>query len=91
MGRLATLSITFGTKLSGTNFLGFRIGTKLTIEFSVLIRQCLNRRIPDVPMLCQEISAWEKERNTNAVRVNWQFTTEDARITLRKLYPSFDD
>jgi transposase len=61
------------------------------IEFSVLTRQCLDRRIPDGDTLCLEASAWESDRNTNATKVNWQFTTEDARIKLERLYPSFDD
>ena len=61
------------------------------IEFSVLTRQCLDRRIPDEAALCQEVGAWETDRNTNATNVNWRFTTEDARIKLERLYPSFDD
>jgi hypothetical protein len=60
------------------------------IEFSVLTRQCLDRRIPDATVLCQEVDAWESERNTNATQVNWRFTTENARIKLKRLYPSFD-
>ena len=58
------------------------------IEFSVLTRQCLDRRIPDAETLCQEIAAWEASRNANASTVNWQFTTDDARIKLAQLYPS---
>jgi len=61
------------------------------IEFSVLTRQCLGRRIPDADTLRQEVSAWETERNTSATEVNWQFTTEDARIKLAQLYLSSDD
>lgn len=60
------------------------------IEFSVLTRQCLDRRIPDATTLCLEVDAWETERNTKATKVNWRFTTEDARIKLKRLYPSFD-
>jgi hypothetical protein len=59
------------------------------IELSVLQRQCLNRRIPDQETLKREVAAWEHERNQDAVKVNWRFTTEDARIKLKKLYPSF--
>lgn len=59
------------------------------IEFSVLARQCLNRRIADADLLSREVSAWESMRNTSASKVNWQFTTEDARIKLKRLYPSF--
>jgi hypothetical protein len=56
-------------------------------ELSVLGRQCLARRIPDQPTLTGEVAAWESDRNTSAVRVDWQFTTADARIKLKRLYP----
>ena len=59
------------------------------IELRVLQRQCVNRRIPDPEMLKYEVAAWERMRNQDAVQVNWRFTTEDARIKLKKLYPSF--
>ena len=59
------------------------------IELSVLQRQCLDRRIPDQATLKREVAAWERERNQHAVKANWRFTTEDARIKLKKLYPSF--
>jgi len=58
-------------------------------EFSALQTQCLNRRIPDQETLKREVAAWEKARNRSAVKADWQFTTEDARIKLRRLYPSF--
>lgn len=58
------------------------------IEFSVLNRQCLNRRISDKETLIQEVKAWEQQRNQTSSPVNWQFTTEDARIKLTQLYPS---
>ena len=58
------------------------------IEIGVLARQCLERRIPDREILRGEVETWQKSRNRNAVRVNWRFTTEDARIRLRSLYPS---
>jgi transposase len=58
------------------------------IEFSVLTRQCLNRRIPDEETLCREIAAWESERNDHAEAIDWQFTTKDARVKLAQLYPS---
>ena len=58
------------------------------IELSVLNRQCLNRRIPDQDSLKLEIAAWEQERNQKSCSVNWRFTTEDARIKLKRLYPS---
>ena len=57
------------------------------IELSVLARQCLKRRIPDQPTLIQETAAWEDRRNTAAATVDWRFTTADARIKLKKLYP----
>jgi hypothetical protein len=59
------------------------------IELSVLQRQCLDRRIPDQETLKREVAAWERERNQHAVKANWRFTTEEARIKLKKLYPSF--
>ena len=58
------------------------------IEFSVLQRQCLDRRIPDDETLTFEIAAWEHARNLAAVTTNWRFTTQDARIKLKHLYPS---
>ena len=58
------------------------------IELSVLNRQCLKRRIPDQDTLKLEIAAWEEERNQKSDSVNWRFTTADARIKLKRLYPS---
>ena len=60
------------------------------IELGVLSRQCLDRRIPDKETLINEAAAWEVTRNESKATVNWQFTTDDARIKLRKLYPSYD-
>jgi len=57
------------------------------LELSVLARQCLDRRIPDREALRAEVAAWERERNKQQVRVDWQFTTADARIKLKRLYP----
>ena len=57
------------------------------IELSVLSRQCLRRRIPDLETLRCEVEAWQKHRNKVANRVDWCFTTEDARIKLKRLYP----
>ena len=57
------------------------------IELSVLSRQCLNRRIPDLETLRSETEAWQKHRNKIASRVDWRFTTDDARIKLKRLYP----
>jgi transposase len=58
------------------------------IEFSVLNRQCLDRYIPDKDTLAKETLAWETRRNDKGATVNWRFTTEDARIKLKRLYPS---
>ena len=58
------------------------------IELSVLNRQCLDRRIPDMDTLKQEIAAWEENRNEKSNSIDWRFTTTDARIKLKKLYPS---
>lgn len=58
-------------------------------ELSVLGRQCLSRRTPDQQTLRREVATWETERNTKSSTVDWRFTTEDARIKLKKLYPSF--
>ena len=58
------------------------------IEFSALTRQCLDRRIPDEATLKQEVTAWQAYRNDGNVKVHWQFTTSDARVKLKKLYPS---
>ena len=57
------------------------------IELSVLARQCLDRHIPDVDTLKQQISAWQQARNAAKRTVNWHFTTADARVKLKKLYP----
>ena len=61
------------------------------IEFSVLARQCLDRRIADEEALIQEIRSWQVRRNKLKATVDWQFTTKDARIKLKKLYPSTND
>jgi hypothetical protein len=58
-------------------------------ELSTLTKQCLNRRIPDQDTLRAEVAAWEQSRNAARCRVDWQFTTHDARIKLKRLYPSF--
>ena len=58
------------------------------IELGVLARQCLDRRIPGQVVLEQETKAWQNQRNRDSIRVDWRFTTKDARITLKSLYPS---
>lgn len=59
------------------------------IELSVLTRQCLNRRIEHIDVVRSEVKAWEEARNNKNACVNWQFTTEDARIKLSRLYQTF--
>ena len=61
------------------------------IELSVLDRQCLNRCIPSQAVLIRETSTWASQRNDKQATVNWQFATDDARIKLKRLYPSIDD
>lgn len=57
------------------------------IELSVFTQQCLDRRIPDIGTLREEANAWYRERNAGQKSVDWQFTTDKARITLKRLYP----
>ena len=57
-------------------------------ELSVLSTQCLNRRIPDKQTLVEEVAAWQIERNKKHAKADWQFTTADARVKLKRLYPS---
>ncbi len=59
------------------------------IELSAMTKQCLNRRIDNITSLGTELAEWETERNTNQKGVDWQFTTPDARIKLKSLYPQF--
>ena len=58
------------------------------IELSVLSRQCLDRRVPDLETLQREVAAWQDTRDRTATTVNWRFTAADARIKLKRLYPS---
>jgi hypothetical protein len=60
------------------------------VELSVLVRQCLRRRIADAGVLRREAQAWCEERNRAGASVDWRFTTDDARTKLRKLYPSIE-
>ncbi len=59
------------------------------IELSLLTRQCLHRRIPSIEMLQQEARAWHERCNENQKSVDWQFTCEDARVKLKRLYSQF--
>lgn len=61
------------------------------IELNVLMGQCLNRRIDNIQKVRSEALAWVHARNNKNAKINWQFTTEDARIKLKRLYPTFDD
>jgi len=61
------------------------------LELSVLSRQCLARRVPDAATLVAEVAAWEARRNARGGPVDWRFTTADARIKLKRLYPSMQE
>jgi hypothetical protein len=61
------------------------------IELGILGRQCLSQRIDNIQDLRRQVDAWEKSRDKAKVKVNWQFTTADARIKLRRLYPSTEE
>jgi hypothetical protein len=58
------------------------------IELSVLSRQCLNRHLPDLETVQAQIKAWQNDRSNRTARIDWQFTTIDARIKLKKLFLS---
>jgi len=58
------------------------------IELSVISKQCINTRIPNFEKLQKEIQTWTKDRNNDEIGVNWRFRTKDARIKLKRLYPS---
>lgn len=60
------------------------------IELSILSRQTLAERMQDKETLSREVQAWEVERNESGATIDWQFTTTDARIKLKRLYPSFN-
>ena len=61
------------------------------IELNVLTAQCLKRRMDNIEAVRKEVLAWQKFRNNKNSKVNWQFTTEDARIKLSRLYPTLED
>lgn len=58
------------------------------IELNVLIKQCLSRRIGSIELMSKEVNYWQKQRNTFGAKIDWQFTTDDARIKLKRLYPT---
>lgn len=61
------------------------------IELNVLTGQCLTRRIDDIEFVRKEVVAWQNFRNNKDAKVNWRFTTKDARIKFARLYPTLDD
>ena len=60
------------------------------IELSVLARQCLGERVKSREELKQRVAAWQDQRNQTVSQINWRFTTADARLKLKRLYPTFD-
>jgi len=61
------------------------------IELNVLTRQCLSRRLDDIDVVRREVEAWGQHRDNKNAKINWRFTTPDARIKLSRLYPTLDD
>jgi hypothetical protein len=61
------------------------------IELNVLTGQCLKRRMDNIEVVRKEVLAWQKFRNSKNAKVNWQFTTEDSRIKLARLYPTIEE
>jgi len=60
------------------------------IEINVMVRQCLNRRIDSIETVRSEVAAWQSHRDNLQAKVNWQFTTADARVKLKRLYPTVE-
>ena len=61
------------------------------IEINVMVRQCLSRRIADIATLRREVTAWQAHRDQRKAKINWQFTTDAARIKLKRLYPTNEE
>jgi hypothetical protein len=59
------------------------------IELNVLTRQCLSRRMESIEFMRGEVKSWLAQRNAISAKIDWQFTTDDARIKLKRLYPTF--
>jgi hypothetical protein len=59
-------------------------------ELGVLASPCLDRRLPDKETLSREVAAWQASRNKNQTKADWRFTTADARIKPKRLYPRFE-
>jgi hypothetical protein len=68
----------------------YRVSLSESQRLLLLSKQCLDRRIPDRNTLSREVAAWEAARNGLGASVNWRFTTGDARIKLRHLYPTYE-
>jgi len=60
------------------------------IEINVLVNHGISKRVPSIVQMKKEVAAWSKARNKSANKINWRFTTEDARIKLKRLYPLFN-
>ena len=60
------------------------------IELSVLMGQCLKRRISSMDQIASEAEAWQSRRNSQDARVNWHFTADDAKVRLKQLYPTIE-
>lgn len=61
------------------------------IELNVLAKQCLSRRIESIDLMSREVNSWQARRNTMRAKINWQFTTANARTKLKRLYPTFTE
>ena len=61
------------------------------VEIGVMNGQCLNRRLDARPIVCDEVAAWEQQRNREEAKVHWTFTVSDARVKLHRIYPSIED
>ena len=61
------------------------------VELNVMTRQCLNRRIDSLEILHDEVAAWQASRDRIQAKVNWPVTTDDARVRLKRLYPTLDE
>jgi hypothetical protein len=61
------------------------------IELNVLMGQCLNRRIDNMGTMKEEVNAWQLHRNNKEAVINWQFTNQQARVKLKRLYPTIVD
>ena len=60
------------------------------VEIGVMVRRCLSRRIDCMQKIAQQVAAWQADRNRLEAKVDWQFTSADTRIKLKRLYPTFD-